>query len=791
VTAPDDPTGPDRTAGAAPPAGRATTVSGGQGVIVGDRGTIAINAPTVVEVAGLPAPRPSVETPVHNLPPGSHAFVGRAADLSALAGRLQPTGSGVVVGQAAVHGLGGIGKSELAVRYARTHLHRYPLVWWLTADTPENVTLGLTELTRRLHPVATLADAEAWALGWLQEHTGWLLILDNVEDTGHVTALLGALEGRGHIIITTRRDDGSAAWTRLGLVPLPLGVLDRGASIDLLTRLTGRADPEGADRLADALGDLPLALDQAASYLARHPGHTYDTYRALFTRRLPTAVAHPAAGRQTTVETVWRISLDSIARQSPRAVDLLAVIAWYAPDNIPTDLLDPTADDPDDIAEALAVLASYSVITYVDGAVGVHRLVQAVARATATDTGPDGLPAAAAEAIRLLGTAVPDDPVNNTAGWPRWARLLPHIDAVSSHLPPDHHNAGILYLNDRAATFRQFQGQVADAIPLFEQTLTDFSRVLGDDHPDTLISRNNLALAYQDAGRLDLALPLYERTLADRRRVHGDDHPSTLLSGNSLAGAYLAVGRLDQAIRLYEQTLTARRRVLGEDHPHTLTSRNDLAGVLAIAGRVDQAIALYERSLADHIRILGKDHPHTLSSRNNLAGAYQHAGQLDRAIPRYERTLADRRRVLGDDHPDTLASRNHLASAYRADGRLDEAVALFERTLADRRRVLGDDHPSTLTTSNDLASAYSAAGRIDQAIAIHEQNLADHRRVVGEDHPNTLISRNNLASAYAAAGRIDQAIAIYERLLADARRLLGEDHLLSRSVAENLANARA
>ena len=159
-----------------------------------------------------------------------------------------------------------------------------------------------------------------------------------------------------------------------------------------------------------------------------------------------------------------------------------------------------------------------------------------------------------------------------------------------------------------------------------------------------------------------------ERTLADRERVLGETHPDTLTSRNNLASAYQAAGRLDEAIPLYERTLADRERVLGETHPDTLASRNNLASAYQAAGRLAEAIPLYERTLADCERVLGETHPDTLGSRNNLAGAYQAAGRLAEAIPLYERTLADCERVLGETHPDTLTSRNNLASAYQAPG---------------------------------------------------------------------------------------------------------------------------
>ena len=305
-------------------------------------------------------------------------------------------------------------------------------------------------------------------------------------------------------------------------------------------------------------------------------------------------------------------------------------------------------------------------------------------------------------------------------------------------------------------------GRLSEAITLLEQVLTDCVRVLGEDHPDTLASRNNLAGAYESAGRLTEAITLFEQVLPDRIRVLGEDHPDTLASRNNLAGAYESAGRLTEAITLYEQVLTDSIRVLGEDHPSTLTSRNNLAATYRSAGRLTEAITLFEQVLTDSIRILGEDYPNTLGSRNNLAATYRSAGRLTEAIALFEQVLTDSIRILGEDHPHTLTIRNNLAATYRSAGRLTEAIALYEQVLTARTRILGPDHPHTLTSRNDLAAAYESAGRLTEAIALYEKVLTARTRVLGKDHPATLATLNALASAYKDAGFLNKATALLE-----------------------------
>jgi tetratricopeptide (TPR) repeat protein len=678
--------------------GSSVSISGGQTIQVGDHNT---QTHVDVDAGTLPPPQTvSPGQPVHNLPAASAVFVGR--DLDQVAGLLSGGGQGVVVGQAAaIHGLGGIGKTELVAHYARTNLDRFTLVWWITADSAENVALGLAALTRRLHQLANLADAQEWAIGWLQSHTGWLLVLDNVEDIDHIRPLLGQVAGRGQVVVTTRRNLGTARWATHGLRPLQLDVLPREASVELLLRLTGSHDRDAADRLAAELGDLPLALEQASAYITQRQVD-FDSYRRLLAERFAQVAGQAGEGGSRAVVSVWRVTMDQVRRRSALAAWVMDVVAWLAPDALPEDVLIPLGQKPSDLADAVMLLASYNMITRDGAVIAVHRLVQAVSRNAARQTDIEVDPAALAAG--LLAKAVPEDPINNVDGWPRWNQLLPHIDALIEHLDASHTNTTALYLADRAATYRQFQGQLSTAIALFEQVLTDSRRVLGKDHPETLTSRHNLAGAYQSAGQVDQAITLYEQVLTDRRRVLGENHPDTLASRNNLAYAYQSAGQVDQAITLYEQVLTDARRVLGENHPDTLTSRHNLAYAYQSAGQVDQAITLYEQVLTDRRRVLGENHPSTLTSRHNLAGAYQSAGQVDQAITLYEQVLTDARRVLGENHPDTLASRNNLAYTYQSAGQMAEAITLYEQVLTDARRVLGENHPTTQTIASNLAA---------------------------------------------------------------------------------------
>ncbi len=340
------------------------------------------------------------------------------------------------------------------------------------------------------------------------------------------------------------------------------------------------------------------------------------------------------------------------------------------------------------------------------------------------------------------------------------------------------------YVRDSLGNTYRYLGEPELTVRQHERALELRKAALGLDHPDTLESQNNLALAYKDAGRLDRAIPLFERTLAAWTAKLGGDHSDTLTTQNNLALTYRDDGQWDRAIPLFERTLEVEAATLGPDHANTLLTQNNLALTYRDDGQWDRAIPLFERTLAARTAKLGADHPDTLLTQHNLAMAYREAGQWDRAIALFEQTLAAQRVRLGADHPYTLLTQNNLAPAYQAVGQVDRAIALLEQTLAARAAKLGADHPSTLSSQNNLARAYQAAGRLDRAIALLERTLAARTAKLGADHPGTLTTRYDLAGALKARGDADQAEPMLRDLLAARTKKLGAAHP---DVAETLS----
>jgi serine/threonine protein kinase len=355
----------------------------------------------------------------------------------------------------------------------------------------------------------------------------------------------------------------------------------------------------------------------------------------------------------------------------------------------------------------------------------------------------------------------------------------------SANLGPDHPDT-LMSMNNLAQGY-QDAGKLDLALPLYKETLKLWKTKLGPDHPYTLGTMNNLASGYREAGKLDLALPLMKESFKLFKAKLGPDHPETLNSMNTLATGYHVAGKLDLALPLMKETLELQRAKLGPDHSDTLTTMHNLAEGYLVAGELDLALPLMKESFKLFKAKLGPDHPSTLKSMGTLATGYHAAGKLDLALPLMEETLKLQRVKLGPDHPDTLVSMNSLALGYKAAGKLDLALPLYKETLKLMRVKLGPDHPDTLQSMHNLAWGYRAVGKLDLALPLLEVTLKLRKDKLGPDHPDTLNTMNILASGYYAAGKLDLALPLMKETLKLMRVKLGPDHPDTLLCMHNLA----
>ena len=700
-------------------------------------------------------------------------------------------------------GMRGSGKTQLAAAVAaRCEEGGWPLVAWIHAASRKEILAGLYELALRIGidapkniPLEVIVQR---LLDQLRsaEAADRLFVFDNVENPDDLRDLIPDGAGVRTLVTTPRHFD----WDGLGWLRLAVGAFDREQSVSLLCERTGDTHREAADRIADALDDVPVAITQAAA-TAQQGGYSLSGYLDRLSRhplesimsRLEGANYPDAVGIALLM--AYEQVLEQLRTKHPRqeriAVSLLGALSLLAASGVPTHWLLRLDGDSDAVRDTLSFLNSASVIQESsDGdKTFIHWLQGHVYRETYLND-QKKLGEARRCAATLLGGIDVDRLEDGEQRRDETHHLIEQLLSVTSQ---DYSHS--LFSEPRVSS--KLAETLHDATSLgmsqlalcLTDSVTRACDALGPDHPDTLASRNSLAGAYRDAGRLDKAIILYERNLEESVRVLGTDHPSTLTSRFNLAGAYRASGRLEEAITLYEQVFSGRSRVLGPDHHSTLMSRDELAGAYWEAGRFDEAITLKKQILADAMRIMGPGSPDTLTARNQIAGAYRNAGRLNEAITLYKQNLDDIARTLGLDHPETLASRSMLAGAYRDAGRIDEAISLYKENLEEFTRLAGPDHPHTLSARNQLAGIYRDADRLDEAIPLFEQNLDDVARTLGLDHPGILASRHSLAGAYRDAGRLDEAIPLFEQNLTDFIRILGPDRPDTFTSRSTLASA--
>jgi tetratricopeptide (TPR) repeat protein len=647
----------------------------------------------------------------------------------------------------AVLGLAGIGKTKLVVRFLHGRLAEYTDgVFWLRADRETTMVGDLAGLAWLLAlPERDAPEHErqvAAVLDWLRAHPHWLLVLDNLEPSGR-----GAVRRwlppdlPGHVVATSREHTWPAS--RLRLEPLTVDVATR-----FLLERAGEDDARAAADVAERLGRLPLALEQAAVYMDASGG-SLAHYAALLPSRLVELMSRgmPDDYPQP-VATALRLSVARIAAHHPAAAALLRLCAFLAPEDIPTGVLHACAGEApaelrdtlaDDVAldDAIAALRSSSLLERQGDGLRVHRLLQAVVRESLRESlGDGGWATWLGAAVRLLRAAFPERAETDPEQWPLCARLLPHVQAVdqlaADRMAESRGLAGCMAL---AGAYLWARGDFGPARQLLQRALEIRERWVGADDLDTAQSLNDLAAVLWNQGEPAGARVLQERALEIRERALGADHLDVAETLNNLAVLLSDNGDFAEARRLLQRTLAIRERALGPNHPLVSLSLHNLGHVFMVDGRAAEGLPLLERALAIAERSLGADHPATAQRLSHLSFALHALGRLAEARALDERALAIRERVLGPDSAETAISLHNLGRVLLDQGELLAARRLLVRALVIRTRVLGPKHVLTARGIQAVGVLLGHRGDVVGARAVIEVAMGLLEEVLPPGHP--------------------------------------------------------
>jgi tetratricopeptide (TPR) repeat protein len=761
-------------------------------------------SPDVLPSARTHGPRfPGVDPRVWNLRGRNATFTGRDDILEHLRDRLLHSSAAGSAPPQALHGLGGVGKTQVALEYAHRFKGDYDLVWWLSADQPELIPAELARLARPLDlglradsGIAETAAAVLEALRRGDPVRRWLLVYDNADEPGAVRQYLP--EGRhGHVLITSR----NPAWAQEA-APAEVEVFSRPESVEhLRRRVPGLAVAE-ADTLAAALGDLPLAIEQAAAWLTETGTHVAD-YLAELERQASAVLALNQPGDYPVpVATTWTISFDTLRERSPAAVRLLQLCSFLAPEPVSMALLrsdemiqaliphDDALRDRLMLGRVVREVGRFA-LARVDAAsntLQVHRLVQSVIRARMTEEERER---ACHEVHRVLVGARPrtgdtDDPEN----WPRYDQIWAHLGPSRAPLCAEGETLQLLI--DRVRYLWK-RGELGAALAFAEELAAAWiSRGRQPDRdPDLLSLRFHTANVLWSMGRFEQARLINEEVLRAQAAVLGDDHRHTLMTAGGLAAALRGLGRFDEALALDEQTHARFAENFGIDFPQALSSANNLAISCRLVGDFQRAAEIDREVLARRQEVLGAHHPYTLSSAGSLARDMIDAGRFREAVELLRTTLDTYRDVLGDDFAETLRTAKSLAVALRKCGLLTEAHELTEVTYERYLQRFGTRHPETRACALNRAADLAAQNRDAEAVTILTGCLATYEEELGERHPYTLVAMNNMAVYERASGNVARARTLAERTLTGFDASLGSTHPFTLASAANLANCLA
>ncbi|KAL7958998.1 P-loop containing nucleoside triphosphate hydrolase protein [Trichoderma compactum] len=731
-----------------------------------------------------PAPLlPGVDKPTYVLPYPRNEDVICRTDLVERLNQLLPRGS--KFHSAALWGLGGSGKTQIALDYAyRRYEKDNCSVFWVHADSKATFIHDYKTIANKLGIEQTAAadgnDLLRSVRNGIEACPSWVLILDNVDNLELFGVRLSTDEAANSLSkYVPNGPTGTILWTSRDahiagtLVGAQRGVEVTSMKIDEAIKLLQamRNKKDGYEELEDIkillqeLQCFPLAISQAGAYMRRMQT-TASGYLSLLreskcrweTLKTTEFDRHRRPEMPNSVLDTWTVSMERIQSENRTAYQVLHTIAYLDNQNLPHELIikiskcsnDGSTKEPEEleVTSAIIRLQEFSFLKtrhIEDGCPSyeMHKLVQEAARYRLTLRGLQGAPAQE----NVMQTEVSDEvyytgialqalselfPTSKPESWGQCERYLAHAVGMGDWAEISKREADTSELLSRASEYLYDRGRWREKEVVDQKTLKLRRKVLGERHPYTLESIASLAAAYHYQGQHEKAKACYQEAMELRRQTLGEKHPDTLRAMTLLGQVYQS------------HALPLQREVLGEKHMHTLQSLASISGVYHYQGRYAEAKPIKVETLAIQREVLGEKHPLVLWNIGSLAATCQGLGQYEEAKALYQETLDLRRETLGENHPDTLRSITQLGAIYHDLRKYELAESLAKEALKLEQKMLGEEHPYTLQSKHNLAVALRSRGHSARAISLMQDCVQGRCAVLGPEHPFTQDSRKVL-----------------------------------------------
>ncbi|KAJ7071685.1 P-loop containing nucleoside triphosphate hydrolase protein [Mycena amicta] len=749
-----------------------------------------------------------------------------------------------------LHGLGGAGKTQIALKFIAESGARFTDEFKINASSAETIEVGYKQIAM----AKKLGDTAEAAQTWLKaHHAEWLLLFDNADQPNLDLEAYLPQCNHGNILITSRNP---GLWVHTGSPQKAIAVsnLSLDDAVLLLLNRAGVELPRNENKMhavqiVQELHCFPLAIVQAGAFISKSSPLRQDIskYMPLYLGNKATLLSRKPeqshVDYEWTVYTTWQISFDQLGPQAAQFLQLCSFIHFegitedifqraseYTPRNEPLDpsfeTLQPASDflssftnaksnwNGLEFAEMMSDISDYSLMTWQNDAYSIHPLVHQWSKTIISDLVGQrklivallGMAAACStevmQKIQLLlhvmllsedgdirgtGFEGPFGDVFQEGGMFRRAETLRSDILIRSDACFGREHPNTIDATAKLAATFQKLGQYTEAQKLQEQVLETRTKLLGAEHPNTIDATANLAVTFRRLGQYTEAQKLEEQVLEKRTKLLDAEHPNTIDATANLAATFRRLGQYTEAQKLQEQVLETRTKLLGAEHPNTIDATAKLAGTFRRLGQYTEAQKLEEQVLEKLTKLLGSEHPNTIDATANLAATFRKLGQYTEAQKLQEQVLEKRTKLLGAEHPNTIDATAKLAGTFRRLGQYTEAQKLEEQVLEKLTKLLGSEHPNTIDTTAGLAATFWSLGQYTEAQKLDKQVLEKRTKLLGAEHPKTIDATASLASTFLSLGQYTEAQKLQEQVLENSTRLLGSEHPSTIKATTNLA----